>query len=594
MTSHPCRRARGRVGPGSPTSSGTLQLKSGSTTLGTSAALSANTLYRIGIHQKKGTGADGVLEAFLAVGDAAFGAAFASSASQTFTSQASKLVVGATNSNAVDATFDDIRLDSAAMPGPSGGGSPTATPTNTPAGPTATPTNTPAGPTATPTTTPTGPSAPAAYDQSMTYDALGNLLSKTGVGSYAYGANGNGTGAGPHQARTVGGSTYSYDANGNLVSGGGRTTWRRADNLPLSVTRAGVTESYTYDGDGTRVAKTVGGVTTVYFAGLWEQIVGGASTQYYTFNGQVVALRDSAAGVSYLYGDQLGSVSFATSASGSATSRQDFDAWGAVRSGGINATSLNYTGQRLDSSGLLDYHARLYDPTLARFVSADSVVPSSASGGLDGVQLKGLTADFHEPGFAAQIGGENTLGFWFELSDQQRQQAGVPWGPANPQALNRYSYVLNAPVKATDPRGHNSNKITIKPGETDAYTDTLSKHKLKWDLIYGGAAIVAGLAFAPCPVCSAAAAGGLLGIGYYVNQSFILANEAIDRASVFATDNGTVSIEVDPLKRRVTIIGTRPDGSTYSVIIDNAPAELMESIQQTNKEHSEFMSHTSG
>ena len=222
------------------------------------------------------------------------------------------------------------------------------------------------------------------------------------------------------------------------------------------------------------------------------------------------------------------------------------------------------------------------------------MVPSSASGGLDGVQLKGLTADFHEPGFAAQIGGENTLGFWFELSDQQRQQVGVPWGPANPQALNRYSYVLNAPVKATDPSGHNSNKITIKPGETDAYTDTLSKHKLKWDLIYGGAAIVAGLAFAPCPVCSAAAAGGLLGIGYYVNQSFILANEAIDRASVFATDNGTVSIEVDPLKRRVTIIGTRPDGSTYSVIIDNAPAELMESIQQTNKEHSEFMSHTSG
>ncbi len=397
------------VGSISLTSSGTLQLKSGSTTIGTSAALSANTLYRIGLHQKKGTGADGVLEAFLAVGDAAFGAAFASSASQTFTSQASKLVVGATNSNAVDATVDDIRLDSAVMPGPSGGGSPTATPTNTPAGPTATPTNTPTGPTATPTTTPTGPSAPAAYDQSMTYDALGNLLSKTGVGSYAYGANGNGTGAGPHQARTVGGSTYSYDANGNLVSGGGRTYSWRADNLAASVTRAGVTESYTCDGDGTRVAKTVGGVTTVYFQGLWEQVVGGASTQYYTFNGQVVAVRDSAAGVSYLYGDQLGSVSFATNASGSSTSQQDFDAWGAVRSGGISATSLNYTWQRLDSTGLLDYHARLYDPTLARFVSADSVVPG-----------QGITA-----------------------------------GPSNPQHLNRYAYVSNNPIKSTDPSGHN-------------------------------------------------------------------------------------------------------------------------------------------
>ena len=304
------------------------------------------------------------------------------------------------------------------------------------------------------------------------HDSLGNLLSKTGVGSYAYGANGNGTGAGPHQARTVGGSTYSYDANGNLVSGGGRTYSWRADNLAASVTRAGVTESYTYDGDGTRVAKTVGGVTTVYFQGLWEQVVGGASTQYYTFNGQVVAVRDSAAGVSYLYGDQLGSVSFATNASGSSTSQQDFDAWGAVRSGGISATSLNYTGQRLDSTGLLDYHARLYDPTLARFVSADSVVPSSASGGLDGVQLKGLTTDFHEPGFVATLNGENARGFWFELSGDDRRQAGVPWGPANPQALNRYSYVLNNPISCSDPSGH----ITYTRDDAIKARDYLRKH----------------------------------------------------------------------------------------------------------------------
>ena len=151
---------------------------------------------------------------------------------------------------------------------------------------------------------------------------------------------------------------------------------------------------------------------------------------------------------------ELGSVSFTTNASGSATSQQDYDAWGAVRSGGVSATSLNYTGQRLDSTGLLDYHARLYDPALARFVSADSVVPSSASGGLDGVALKGLTTDFHEPGFVATLNGENALGFWFDLSGEAKRNAGVPWGPANPQALNRYSSVLNAPVKATDPSGH--------------------------------------------------------------------------------------------------------------------------------------------
>ena len=63
------------------------------------------------------------------------------------------------------------------------------------------------------------------------------------------------------------------------------------------------------------------------------------------------------------------------------------------------------------------------------------MVPSSASGGLDGVQLKPLTADFHEPGFVATLNGENALGFWFQLSDDERQQAGVPWGAAEPEGI---------------------------------------------------------------------------------------------------------------------------------------------------------------
>lgn len=57
------------------------------------------------------------------------------------------------------------------------------------------------------------------YDETYTYDAIGNLLVKAGV-SYAYGANGNGSG--PHQVHTVDGQSYTSDANGNLVSGGGR------------------------------------------------------------------------------------------------------------------------------------------------------------------------------------------------------------------------------------------------------------------------------------------------------------------------------------------------------------------------------------
>jgi hypothetical protein len=108
----------------------------------------------------------------------------------------------------------------------------------------------------------------------------------------------------------------------------------------------------------------------------------------------------------------------------------------------------------LDLTGLLYYHARMYDPNLGRFVSADSVVPGSASGSMDGVALRPLTVDFHEPGFVSSLNSENQQGFWFQMSNEQRQKAGSPWGPANPQALNRYSYVQNNPLKYTDPTGH--------------------------------------------------------------------------------------------------------------------------------------------
>ncbi|MFC1981834.1 RHS repeat-associated core domain-containing protein, partial [Chloroflexota bacterium] len=65
-------------------------------------------------------------------------------------------------------------------------------------------------------------------------------------------------------------------------------------------------------------------------------------------------------------------------------------------------TDKLFTGQRLDDTGLYYYGARYYDPTIGRFISADTIVPN----------------------------------------------------PANPQAFNRYSYALNNPLKYIDPTGH--------------------------------------------------------------------------------------------------------------------------------------------
>jgi hypothetical protein len=99
---------------------GALRLRVASTTIGESAALAVTpAFYRIGLHQKKGAGGNAVLEAFLAPASApAFGTPFATTTTGAWTTQANRLRFGATNGYTINATFDNIVLDAAAMPGP--------------------------------------------------------------------------------------------------------------------------------------------------------------------------------------------------------------------------------------------------------------------------------------------------------------------------------------------------------------------------------------------------------------------------------------------------------------------------------------------
>jgi YD repeat-containing protein len=197
-------------------------------------------------------------------------------------------------------------------------------------------------------------------NQLYSYDPIGNLTAKNGT-AYAYGSNGNGTGAGPHQARTVGGQGYSYDANGNLTGDGPRGYTWNAENQLTAVTGT-ASESYTYDGDGARASRTVNGITATYLGPLLDVDNDSAGTKrwLYMFGGQAIAQRTTTSNpvsntLIYLHGDHLGSVSMTTSNAGSYVSGQEFDPWGAIRSGGISQTKLNYTGQRRDDTGLLYY-----------------------------------------------------------------------------------------------------------------------------------------------------------------------------------------------------------------------------------------------
>ncbi len=106
----------------------------------------------------------------------------------------------------------------------------------------------------------------------------------------------------------------------------------------------------------------------------------------------------------FMLKDHLGSTSIQTDSIGNVVGDQRYYPFGETRIlTGSMYTNRLFTGQReMTGSGIYYYGARFYSPKLGRFLSADTIVPSYA----------------------------------------------------DPQALNRYSYVLNNPLRYTDPTGH--------------------------------------------------------------------------------------------------------------------------------------------
>jgi RHS repeat-associated protein len=207
------------------------------------------------------------------------------------------------------------------------------------------------------------------------YDDNGNRLTMTVNGvptNYSYDD--------ADQLLSDGSTTYTYDNNGNLIAAGTDTfTWDYADRL-TSATVGGTCGSYSYDGDGTRVEKTVDEVDTSY---LWDRQAGlpllvDDETNAYLHADGALAELDGASQPTYLLDDALGSVRGLTDLGGSLTGTADYDVFGQVRAASGTSSAFGFTGEQFDAeTGFTFLRARYLDPRLGRFLSADSIQPNA-------------------------------------------------------------------------------------------------------------------------------------------------------------------------------------------------------------------------
>ena len=137
-------------------------------------------------------------------------------------------------------------------------------------------------------------------------------------------------------------------------------------------------EQYWYDVDGARVKKTSGTTTTyTFFAHYEEEVTGVVTTtvSHYSFGGMRIAVKRGS-DLFHLHGDHLGSTSLTTDGAGAATANRTYYAYGSERSSsGTLQTDRTFTGQKSDTTGLMYYNARYYDPALGTFISPDTIVP---------------------------------------------------------------------------------------------------------------------------------------------------------------------------------------------------------------------------
>ena len=234
-----------------------------------------------------------------------------------------------------------------------------------------------------------------------TYDLGGNILKKERFAyndttnpletvTYTYGdANWR------DKLTAVNGNAIAYDAIGNPLNDGTWTyTWQNGRQLQ-KMQKSGVTAEFVYNADGLRVQKMVNGVVTKYtlHGKNVVHMTSGADELHFFYDAQNKPAVVIFNGIAYAYlydlqGDVIGLVDN----NGTQMVSYTYDAWGKMLSKtGTLASTLGtiqpfrYRGYALDEETELYYNqSRFYNPSIARFITADTTGVLTAS-------LKSLT-----------------------------------------------------------------------------------------------------------------------------------------------------------------------------------------------------------
>jgi RHS repeat-associated protein len=184
-----------------------------------------------------------------------------------------------------------------------------------------------------------------------------------------------------NQYTAAGSTSFSYDANGNLTGDGTWTYTYDAENRLTNATSSSVIANLSYDPIG-RLYKiagsNIGDVSFVLdggeIAGMYAAGTGALKTRYVFGPGVDEPIVEYSANGSrtWLMSDERGSIVARTDSTGNAGTINTYDEYGIPGSG--NQGRYQYTGQAfLYEIGLQYSKARIYSPTLGRFLQTDPI-----------------------------------------------------------------------------------------------------------------------------------------------------------------------------------------------------------------------------